>query len=66
MARAPIANLIASLTSWFCLKSRRRLTVGGDGGSVRLVLFRLLRKMSEPPPTAVVLVGAKSVGFGFR
>jgi len=52
MANAPLADLEAGLTSWFSLKSRRRLTFGGGGGSVMFVRF--LRKMPEPPPPAVV------------
>lgn len=38
MASAPLADLDAGLTSWFSLQSRRRLTLGGDGGSVMFVL----------------------------
>jgi len=52
MASTPLADLEAGLTSWFSLKSRRCLTLGGGGGSVMFVQF--LRKMSEPPPPAVV------------
>jgi hypothetical protein len=44
MARARTADLDASLTSWFGLKSRRRLTLGGDGGSVMFVRFRSIEK----------------------
>jgi len=44
MVGAPLADLDVGLTSWFGLKSRRSLTLGGDSGSVLFVRFRSIEK----------------------